>query len=255
MASADDIRKRSMESHLFTGDSSLMKLQELHDAQAAITYQNRKKDMQSQIQFGDDSQPVNQNHSHLFKPLPPLQSATSNSQIPQNGFQSQSIPNSLDDNRQKILEQKSSYTPSNLQPAINFQANFPAPHQARFISTPIKAAPLPKFNGLVQNTELPGLSPFPIFSIDDTPINADFHFHVKTLTSSGTRANKKLSSNASSEMAKMREEFKKDSTDFQGRISKIKPIQLIEPSFQMPPQDYIPPISSRSVLSTPVMAQ
>ena len=253
MTNADDIRKRTMESHLFEDNTN----QQSSNMNAAVI-QNRRRGLQSQIQFGDDSQSAPRGFSQ--KPLPPLPDPSSS---PQNLQNNRILPDNYSpppqysqiNNENKIAN---SFRPTQYQPSSQSRPqpiqgpNFPTPHQARFIQTPIKAAALPKYDGLIQNTELPNLSPFPDFSINlDQSFSPNFQFHIKPMTSSGARSTKKLNPFVGNEMAKMREEFEKDSFDFQGRLAKIKPITLIQPVYQMPAQDYIPPISSRSSLSTP----
>ena len=252
MTNADDIRKRTMQSHLFDDNSN----QQSANMNAAVI-QNRRRGLQSQITFGDDSQAPS--HGFAQRPLPPLADPSSSPQnlqnnriVPDNYIPPQ-FPQNNNENMVSNSFRPTPYKPSSQSRPQPIQGpNFPTPHQARFIQTPIKAAALPKYDGLIQNTELPNLSPFPDFSINlDQAFSPNFQFNIKPMTSSGTRSTKKLNPFVGNEMAKMREEFEKDSFDFQGRLAKIKPITLIQPVYQMPEQDYIPPISSRSSLNTP----
>lgn len=102
-----------------------------------------------------------------------------------------------------------------------------------FINAQVKETALPNFNvaDLVQNSQVPQLSPFPNIDFDLAPIDNNFAFVVKPLTSSGQRYPKKLNltNAAGNEMKKMRDELEKDAQQFDSRIKRIEKVEIVQP--------------------------
>lgn len=113
------------------------------------------------------------------------------------------------------------------------RATISTPRHPTFIYTQVKETQLPSFQvaDLVQNGQVPQLSPFPNFDFDLAPIDNNFTFVVKPLTSSGQRYPKKLNLNntAGSEMKKMRDELERDSQQFDTRIKRIEKVEIVQP--------------------------
>lgn len=122
--------------------------------------------------------------------------------------------------------------PSNPNPETR-QKPILTPRRSAFLEAPVKESQLPQFtvNELIQNGQIPQLAPFPNLDLNILPIDTNFTFSVKPLTSSGQRYPKKLNLNnqTTNEMKKMRDELERDSQQFESRIKQIEKVEINEP--------------------------
>lgn len=240
--STTENRRRAMDSHLFTDDSQQKSKYQPPQAQLPQNFQQRTQQQYSPPQ--NQQNPSRLRTNAPLQPLQPLQPLPPVQQVPpvqQNDqFMINRVPhkNPFEDLQApltpKFTQQLSqindvNFRPSQRTPSQQTPVNLPprtpltAPHRAQFINTPVRKASIPNYDGIVQNTSIPQLSPFPDFQFDTGHIENNFHFDIKPLTSSGSREAKKLSFVAGTDMKKMRDELKIDAMQFENRMKQMDP--------------------------------
>lgn len=147
--------------------------------------------------------------------------------------------------RKFVIEDRNNQNNDNQQQPQLARQPITTPRHPTFIYTQVKETQLPTFqvSDLVQNSQIPQLSPFPNFDFDLAPIDNNFAFAVKPLTSSGQRYPKKLNLNnsAGTEMKKMRDELEKDAQQFDTRIKRIEKVEIVQPMRPVTPAADDPP--------------
>lgn len=177
--------------------------------------QNKRKVMESRI-FGDSaneqpSLPQRQPQNRSFykqSPLPPLPTENQNTRYAENIAP---IPDAgLVQQPRKQMQQS---------PFPETQYKFVKPQGSRFVANATVQRPqTPTFDGIVTETSVPPLTPFPDFTFEAPQIQTSFEFHVRPLTTQSNRGVKKLNISSNDEMRKMREEIQADSAQFSSRI-------------------------------------
>lgn len=206
----------------------------------SLLKQFRQNQDQQNMQPGFSQMPAQQ-------PLRPAISQIDYSSIPNLTENLAQIDNSLPSisPRKFLVEDKTNQNVVNQQQPQTTRAPLSTPRHPTFIYTQVKETQIPTFqvSDLVQNSQVPQLSPFPNFDFDLAPIDNNFAFVVKPLTSSGQRYPKKLNLNnsAGSEMKKMRDELEKDAQQFDSRIKRIEKVEIVQPMRPVTPAADDPP--------------
>ena len=205
--------------------------------QDEINHQNKQKVMESHIFGSTNERNSPQKATQINKPeqkikrttsrvaaLPPLSDAipplasqnhtNQNNTIPDFHFEVQDIQP-----YQRIQPQ---HHPAS-RPIDENRYELCTPHGSRFASNTTVARPqTPSFDGLIKESNVPPLSPFPDFNFEAPQIQTNFEFRVRPLTTQTNRNMKKLHISTNSEMRRMRDEIQEDSQQFSARISTMK---------------------------------
>ena len=202
-----------------------------------INQHNKQKVMESHI-FGASPEKNQQNaQSHVQKPqnqikratsrvaaLPPLQApdaaaegqrvTVSNKQLPDFHLEVQDI-----EPYHRIQQNR----PQNRPQIDENRYELVTPHGSRFAANATVMRPqTPTFEGLIKESNVPPLSPFPDFSFEAPQIQTNFEFRVRPLTTQSNRNVKKLHVTSNNEIRKMRDEIQADSAQFSARIHGLK---------------------------------
>lgn len=179
---------------------------------------NKQKVMQSHI-FGDPPQSppqIKRTPSRVNQaPLPPLADEVQNQRMqqlpPQNDFVIQRSP-----------QRAPPPPPQNYRQDERF--NLVTPHSSRFVSdAQVTRPPVQTFDGLIKESSVPPLSPFPEFTFETPEIQTNFEFHVKPLTAQSSRSSaKKLNIGSNSEIRKIRDQIQADSVEFAAKLQQIQ---------------------------------
>ncbi|EAY21574.1 hypothetical protein TVAG_013390 [Trichomonas vaginalis G3] len=181
--------------------------------------ENKKKVMESHIFGGAPQSPPQQRRTPSRAnqaPLPPLADEIQIQRQqpppqPQNDFNFQRSP------QRPQQQPQPAYKPDD-------RLNLVTPHSSRFATaTQINRPPVQNFDGLVKESSVPPLSPFPEFTFEPPQIQTNFEFHVKPLTAQSSRSTaKKLTINSNSEIRKIRDEIQADSAEFASKLQQIQ---------------------------------
>ena len=128
----------------------------------------------------------------------------------------------------RVVQPQRKQTVQNPLPETRYE--LATPHGSRFAANATVMRPqTPTFDGIITESSVPPLTPFPDFTFETPQIQTSFEFHVKPLTAQSNRGGaKKLNISSNNEMRKMREEIQADAAQFS---AKIRGIEKGEPSF------------------------
>jgi hypothetical protein len=190
-------RRRALNSNIFELDST-------STGNAPATDANRRRNMMSNLQFGN---------------LPPP-----------NPIAQRTAPLAVDYQIRDIefRPRRQSQNTTEL-PPVERRVPLPTPHRATFLDAQVKRPVLPSCDKLVQPSPVPPLAPFPEFHFELPTVPTSFDFPARPLTTQADRNVKRFQAPPAVEMRKIREEIARDSAEFETRMRQIQKVELIQP--------------------------